>query len=266
MEQEKKLQGRNSYSKTDEDATFMRMKDDHMGNGQLKSAYNWQISTNNQYIVNYTIHQTAGDTTTLIPHLYSYYDHYGIMPEELTADAGYGSEENYEFSVANNIEAYIKYNNFHKEETKKWKHDIRRSENLYYDKSNDVYYCPMGQSMHKIGEKTEKKASGFEQRISRYQASNCTGCPLRGTCHRSKGNRIIEVNHNARHHREIIKSKLNSDRGKAKRSRRPIEPETVFGHIKHNKNFKRFMLRGKDKVEIEVGLLSIAHNLSKKVA
>ncbi|WP_407933776.1 hypothetical protein [Draconibacterium orientale] len=60
---------RNSYSKTDTDATFMRMKEDLMNNGQLKPVYNTQISTENQFITGFSIHHRPGDTATLIPHL-----------------------------------------------------------------------------------------------------------------------------------------------------------------------------------------------------
>lgn len=265
-EQEGKLQGRNSYSKTDPDATFMRMKEDHMKNGQLKPGYNWQISTNNQMIVNYSVHQTTTDTVTFKEHIEAYKESYGTSPESITADAGYGSEENYKYAEENDIEAYIKYNNFHKEKSKKWQTDISKSENLYYNADKDCYYCPMGQEMTNIGEYETQTRTGFKQIVTRYRAQNCSNCPLRGACHKSCGNRTIEVNRNAKRLKEKAKSMLNSQTGLEKRSRRPIEPETVFGNIKHNKNFKRFMLRGKSKVEIEVGLLSIAHNLSKFAA
>jgi len=93
--QEQQMGDRNSMSKTDPDATFMRMKDDHMQNGQLKAGYNQQAGTNNQFIVNYTLAQTTADTTTLIDHVDEFIESYGQAPEKLTADAGYGSEENY---------------------------------------------------------------------------------------------------------------------------------------------------------------------------
>lgn len=265
-ESEKILNGRNSYSKTYTDAIFMRMKEDHMKNGQLKPGYNWQISTNNQIIVNYSIHQTAGDTSSLIEHLESYKSLYGEYPETLTADAGYGSHENYQYAEDNAIEAFIKYNYFHKEQQRKWREDISKSDNLYYNKDEDAYYCPMGQRMEKIGERQSTSQNGYLQILSRYRAKNCDGCPLLSSCHNSLGNRSIEINQEARRLREQAKERLNSEEGIIKRSRRPIEPETVFGNIKQNKQFRRFLLRGKAKVEIEVGLLSIAHNLSKIVA
>lgn len=259
------LNGRNSYSKTDHDATFMRMKEDHMKNGQLKAGYNLQISTNEQYIVNYSIHQTPGDTTTLLEHIEGYQGLYSFYPSSLTADGGYGSQENYQYAEDNDIEAYIKYNTFHKEQKRKWQEDISKSDNLYYNVELDCYYCPMGQAMLKIDEKIVETQTGFKQKVSIYQAKNCNGCPLRGACHKGRGNRRIEVNHESKRLREKAKELLMSEEGIKKRSRRPIEPETVFGDIKQNMQFRRFSLRGKDKVEIEAGLLSMAHNFRKFV-
>ena len=93
--QEEILGQRNSFSKTDNDATFMMMKEDHMKNGQLKPGYNVQISTSNQCIVNYTVHPNPTDTRTLESHIIQHEKSYGISPKSITADAGYGSEENY---------------------------------------------------------------------------------------------------------------------------------------------------------------------------
>lgn len=264
--QEEKLGGRNSCSKTDKDATFMRMKDDHMGNGQLKPGYNWQISTNNQFIVNYSIHQTPGDTTTLISHLTDFKSLYGKMPEQITADAGYGSEENYEFTEENDIETFIKYNYFHKEKKRKFREDIKQIENMHYNEEKDCFYCPMGQAMEKVAVRSNKTKTGFEQEISFYRAQNCKGCPMYPVCHKGVGNRTIQVNHNLRRLRKKARENLNSEEGLKKRSRRPIEPEAVFGNIKHNKNFRRLMLRGIINVEVELGIMSIAHNLSKYAA
>ena len=261
--QEKQLGSRKSLSKTDPDATFMRMKEDHMLNGQLKPAYNWQISTQNQYILGYTMHQDLADTSTLESHVESLEQILGDTPEVLVADAGYGSEQNYEYLEDKGIEAYVKYNNFHKEQTKKWKENPYRIENLHYNQERDCYYCPMGQSMRYVGTTKSKTRLGFQQTKRIYQAQNCVGCPMRGPCHKARGNRKIEVNPRLIDYKEIIKQRLNSEIGKQYRSQRPIEPEAVFGNIKNNHNFSRFMLRGIEKVEIEAGLLSIAHNLAK---
>lgn len=164
--QEKVLGDRNSYSKTDPDATFMRMKDDHMRNGQLKAAYNWQISTSNQYIVNYDIYHNPTDTLTLPDHLNQYKKLYGQSPEVAVADAGYGSEENYEYLNDEEIDAYVKYNYFHKEQKAKGKikpKDAFKPQHLYHNTEADHFICPMGQKMTKRYEKTVKTKSGFKQ-------------------------------------------------------------------------------------------------------
>ena len=264
QQKEELLGKRNSYSKTDPDATFMRMKEDHMLNGQLKPGYNAQISTNNQIIITYSVHQNPTDTLTLEPHLKSYKQELGFMPKELTADAAYGSEENYAFMEQNTMEAFVKYNYFDQEQQNggKSKGDFH-ADNLYYNKEQNCYYCPMGQVMTFIGTKEDITESGYKRTLSRYQAQNCTNCPLRGKCHKSKGNRIIEVSHRLNELRAKARDLLLSDKGIAHRKQRPVDVEPVFGILKQNKGFRRFMLRGIDKVSIEFGLLALAHNLKK---
>jgi transposase len=265
-QQEKTMGSRNSYSKTDPDATFMRMKEDHMLNGQLKPGYNWQISTENQYILGYTIHQTANDTTTLKSHMECLKESLGKMPDTLVADAGYGSEENYEYLENNDVEAFVKYQYFHKEQSKKWREDPYRTENLPYDENDDRYTCPMGQTMNFIGEKVRISDNGFKQVNRLYQSQDCKGCPVRAACNKSKGNRKIEINPRLTYYKSIIRERLTSERGRKYRSQRPVDVEAVFGIIKGNKNYRKFLLRGLEKVEIEVGLLALSHNLSKIAA
>lgn len=260
-EQEKLLSGRNSYSKTDPDATFMRMKEDHMLNGQLKPAYNLQISTQEQFILNYSLHQTTNDYQALSPHIDEYEHLYGQLPDAIVADAGYGSDENYELLQQKGVEAYIKYNTFDKEQ----KEDVKAFSNdtLYYHEQENYLVCPMGQRMQHIGDGQRLTTSGYVQFISRYQAKNCNGCPMRGVCHNSKGNRIAEVNHSLRKHKQAAKERLNTEQGIKYRKRRPADVEPVFAQLKHNHGFRRFLLKGMSKTEVEIGLLSIAHNLRK---
>ena len=257
---------RNSFSKTDPDATFMRMKDDHMMNGQLKAAYNWQMSTSGQYIVNYDIYHNPTDTLTLSHHLDQYNKLYDSYPEVAVADSGYGSEENYENMEDKNIEAYVKYNYFHKEQKSKGKvkpKEVFRPEHLYYNERGNYFICPMGQKMTKRYDSKRKTKSGYEQRYSVYLAQNCKGCPLRASCHKSKENRKVQINWNLKRHKDKARSKLLSEQGVTHRSQRPADVEAVFGNIKQNKKFTRFMLRGKDNVLIEAGLIALAHNLAK---
>lgn len=263
-QQEEKLGKRNSYSKTDEDATFMRMKEDYMQNGQLKAGYNVQISSNNQYIVNYSIHQKPTDTTTLPEHIGSFIENYGTSPKVVITDAGYGSEENYEYLENHKTEAFVKYNRFDREQ-KKIKNDKNpfAAEKLYYNQQQDCYYCPMGQKMEKVGEKKNKSDNNYKREISLYQAINCNVCPLRGVCNNQMGNRVISVSHRGNLLKQRAKERLESERGIYYRKKRPVDVEPIFGNIKQNKKFKRFYLRGLGKVKTEFGLLAIAHNLAK---
>lgn len=258
---------RNSYSKTDTDATFMRLKEDHMKNGQLKPAYNLQVSSSGQYIVNYTVHQDPTDTTTLIGHLDQHRQSFGANPGIVTADAGYGSEQNYQHLEEEQIGAYVKYGYFDKEQSAKDQRERPFTiDKLHYNERTDTYICPMGQRMSNIGTSTTSTANGFGRTLTRYQAVNCGTCPLNGRCHKQKGDRVIEVNHRLNRHKKIAKERLNSEEGVGYRKRRPVDIEPIFGNIKQNHGFRRFMLRGKEKVAIETGLLAIAHNLRKKAA
>lgn len=266
-QKEEILDGRNSYAKTDPDATFMRMKDDHMGNGQLKPGYNIQISTNEQFVIHYSVHQTSTDTTTLVEHMDGFEKEYEKMPEVLCADAGYGSEENYEYLEKKSIQPVVKYNTFRIEKSKTWKSDPYKTHNLFYNQEKDYYVCPMGQHMTFIGTKKVKTTNGYEQTIHRYQAQNCAGCPLRGLCYKAKADkRTLETNPNLNRHKAKAKEILESEEGIRHRKKRCTEVETVFGNIKQNHGFRRMMLRGLKKVETEFGLLALAQNIRKKVS
>jgi len=266
-EQEQIMGKRNSYSKTDADATFMRMKEDHMLNGQLKPAYNVQVSSCDQYIVDYSIHQATTDTTTFINHMEQHKELYGTLPAEVTADAGYGSEQNLQYLEDNGVEGFVKYSYFDKEQSSSH-HDNRpfTADKLYYNQERDCYYCPMGQPMQNVGTYIKTTATGYQQHLTKYRAANCEHCPLNGVCHKSKGNRVIEVNANLNRLKAIAHQNLTSEKGLRHRKKRPWDVESVFGNIKSNHGFRRFMLKGIEKVSIETGLLAIAQNLRKKAA
>lgn len=254
---------RNSFSKTDKDATFMRMKEDHMLNGQLKAGYNVQIGTENQFVLNYDIHQKPTDTTTLIPHFEGLKDEINIKPENVVADAGYGSEENYEYLKNEKMNGYVKYNTFRIEDTKKFKKDIFKKENFKYDKEKNEYECPNGKKLKYIFTKNGKTENGFETKHDIYECEDCSGCNLKQNCTKSKTNRRIAKNDRLDEFKKEVKMKLNTEKGIELRKKRSVEVESVFGHIKSNRGFNRFKLRGIEKVSLEWGLLSIAHNCRK---
>jgi transposase len=257
---------RSSFSKTDTDATFMRMKEDHMRNGQLKPAYNLQVSSNNQYIVNYTIHQLTTDTQALIKHLEHYRTLYQQTPAAVTADAGYGSEQNYAYLEKEKVENFVKYNHFDREQRSPHKQNPFAVNQLHYDEQTDTLTCPAQQTLYNVGTRKCKNDSGYEQVITHYRALSCEGCVLREKCHQSKHDREVQINHQLRLYKQQAAQRLTSEKGIIRRKKRPVEIEPVFAQIKHNKGFKRFMLRGLEKVQIETGLIAIAHNLAKKAA
>ncbi|MGG1556444.1 IS1182 family transposase [Paenibacillus ferrarius] len=260
------LGNRNSYSKTDKDATFMRMKEDHMRNGQLKPGYNVHIGTENQFILGYSVHQRPTDTRCLIPHLEKVKSALGKLPATVIADAGYGGEENYDYLEQNEIEAIVKYSTYHREKSKAWQKDISKIDNWTYHNEEDTWTCAAGQTLVFRRESKEKTESGYEIEYRHYRSTSCEGCPLKSQCTKTEGNREVKVSLNYLRLKNQAREKLRSEEGYALAVRRMIEPEPVFGDIKNNRGFKRFLLRGLPKVSLEVGWLSLAHNLIKKAA
>ena len=257
------LGDRNSYSKTDPDASFMRMKEDAMNNGQTKPGYNIQISTENQFITHYSTSWRPTDWGTFINHMDTFKERYGRQSKEVVADSGYGSEENYEYLDINDIDGYVKYNMFHTELKRKTIKNPFLPEHLYYNEQDDYFVCPMGQHMTYVGDRQRVSDLGYVSHTKLYQAQNCEGCPLRGLCFKGKGNRVIDVNVKSRLYRDKAKEMLTSERGLYHRSMRPIEPEAVFGQIKYDGGFKRFHYRGNRLVRAEFATLAIAHNIKK---
>ena len=254
---------RNSCSKTDKDATFMRMKEDHMKNGQLKPAYNVQISTENQFYTHYHIYQNPTDTRTFINYLTRFNERFNRQSEEVVADSGYGSEENYEFLENEEIEHYVKFNYFHAEQKKAFKTNPYKVENLHYNKQEDFFVCPMGQHMNFVADYEKCNSFGYKSTVRKYRAKSCGKCHMRSRCFKGKGNRGIEINFKLREYKQKARENLKSEKGVFHRSKRPIEPEAVFGQLKFNKGFKRFTLKGLEGVSLEFGLLAIAMNISK---
>jgi transposase len=254
---------RNSYSKTDRDATFMRMKEDHMGNGQLKPAYNVQIGTENGFVVGYDIFQNPADTRTLKPHLRWQAQRLGVKPNVVITDAGYGSEENYGYLENQRITAVVKYGTYHKEKSKKWKEDVGRSENWEYNRKEKYYRCPNGRKLTFKESRKTKNSSGHTMTIHRYECESCKYCRLQKQCKKGVGNRGIERNERWLRLKRKAKRVLEDERYIELRKQRSVEVETVFGQIKGNQGYRRFLLRGMEKVSTEWGLLSIGYNLKQ---
>ena len=255
---------RNSYSKTDMDATFMRMKEDAMKNGQTKPGYNLQISTENQFITDFGLFPNPTDTLTTIPFLTSFKERYGHLAQEVTADSGYGSEENYDFMERNGMTAYVKYNYFHKEHRPRYQPNPFHSDSFHYNEKEDYLVCPMGQHMTFIGVRRTRTDSGYVAESSRYRAQRCVGCPLRCMCYKGKSDRrVAERNHRLMELKRKAAELLTSEEGIKRRGQRCIEPEAVFGQMKADMNYKRFRHFGKDKVTMDFAFFAMAFNLKK---
>ncbi|MFS0616118.1 IS1182 family transposase, partial [Lederbergia ruris] len=258
---------RNSFSKTDPDATFMRMKEDHMKNGQLKPGYNVQVATENQFILYYTLHQRPTDTRCFIPHLEKLAASRLPMPKTVIADAGYGSEENYLYALGEEKEPrfdyLIPYGTYVKEKTRKYKNDIRNVKNWTYQEKDDLFICPNGRKVLFKKYQNKKNASGFEQSYKIYECEDCSDCPLKAQCTKAKGNRQVHWNTIFEEMKAKAKTALECEEKTAIYAQRKTEVESVFGHIKGNRSFRRFSLRGLDKVHVEFGIVALAHNLLK---
>jgi transposase len=261
------LDGRGSFSKTDHDATFMRMKDDHMGNGQLKAAYNIQAGTEGQFIIDTTAHRRPGDTACTIEHLEHAERTIGWLPGEIVADAGYGSEQNYRWLDGKGLTAYVKHGEFFREmRNRKWREDPMRPANWEYDEILDTYACPEGSTLRFVRLQHPRSDLGHCADVRVYRCESCTGCPLKERCFRSEdpdAPRVLRVNPDLARFRKRASFLLNTERGTVLRKQRSVDVETIFGDIKRNWHFTRFLLRGLEKADHEFRLVAAGHNLRK---
>ena len=261
---------RNSYSKTDPDATFMRMKDDHMRNGQLKPGYNLQHGVDAQYITWLDISPRPTDTLTLIPFLKDMEEHLPFKYQEIVADAGYESEEAYVFIEENAQEAFIKPANYEISKTRKYKKDISRRENMTYDPGSDSYTCSEGRLLKASGEKRSKTASGYERTVTIYKCESCAGCPNKSKCiHGNNCRTPIEERNKTLYVSRIFEEKraqclerITTEYGTQLRMNRSIQAEGSFAYIK-DLGLRQYLYRSKENVLAESVITALAHNIGK---
>lgn len=262
---------RNSFSKTDHEATFMRMKEDAMKNGQLKPAYNVQFGVDSEYIVWITVGPEPTDTPTLIPFLKSLEQTVGYTYQNVVADAGYESEENYLYLEGNHQVAYIKPSNFEQSKTRKYKTDIGRRENMAYDAQTDSYICSNQKKLINTGTRKVKTKTGHTIEKTCYACEECAGCPLKKKCIKETNSKLpleerskhFEVSKIFQQKREESLNRIQTEKGIVLRINRSIQSEGAFGEVKADMDFRRFLCRGKKNVLAEIILLGIAHNVNK---
>ena len=262
---------RNSYSKTDLEATFMRMKEDHMLNGQLKPAYNVQIAVENYFIVHGYVSNDRTDYNTLIPVLEKHQKAFGSVLEEMTADSGYCSEKNLLYLKEKGIESYIKLQDHEKRKTRAYAEDISKYYNMRVEVFEDeqFYICHDGRELRHIRTET-KEQNGYTQTFEVYGCADCSGCEHKARClykynaeKDTERNKVMKINQQWDELREKSHANIQSERGILKRQTRSIQTEGHFGDIKENENFRRFNYRSADKVYKEFMLYAIGRNINK---
>ena len=260
---------RGSYSKTDKDATFMHVKEDHMKNGQLKPCYNVNVATASEYVIGSYLSADCTDTNTLIPFLKQ-------LPlnkiHRLVADAGYESEENYTFFEGlPHTDAYIKPANHEQKKKRKYRTDPGRRENMTYCAEKDEYTCVQGKRLKLTEVKNQKTKTGFRTETSIYRCEDCQGCPCKDKCIRkgtskkplAERTKSLYVNKNFLRQRDIMEQRISSDEGCLLRVNRSIQAEGTFAMTKEDMLFRRFLTRGKYNVTVEWLLLCFAYNVLK---
>lgn len=255
--------GRNSFSKTDKDATFMHMKEDHMQNGQLKPGYNLQIGVEGEYIVGIDVSSERSDQLTLIPFLDKLDANLPVKFENIVADAGYESEENYKYLSEHKHNSYIKPQTYEKSKSKKFKEDISKRENMKYNSEDDSYICAFGKKILPVSTTYRTSKSGYVSRVTVYECENCADCTYKEKCTKAKGNKKLYVSKDFIKYRENSLKNISTPEGKLLRMNRSIQVEGAFGVLKQDYGFRRFLLRGKKNIKTEFMLLCFAYDIKK---
>ena len=256
---------RNSLSKTDKDATFMRMKEDHMGNGQLKPAYNVQLAVNSEYITGVAAFSNCTDSGTLIPFLNHIQRMQGRSYRDIVADAGYESVGNYLYLASRGQNCYIKPTNYQTRKTRKYCEQLWRAENMRYLEDEDCFVCAAGRKL-RFYRSCSQESNGVVTTYNYYQCDQCTGCPVRKQCTKSRNpdfRKEVKICEEFAQHRAQAHENLLTERGVLLRMNRSIQVEGAFGVLKSDRQFKRFLMRGKTNISLELFLLCLAFDLDK---
>ncbi len=258
------FKGRNSFSKTDKDATFMRLKEDHMRNAQLKPAYNIQLGIENEYVVGIYVSGDRNDVNTLKPFINRLEENYSKKHNNIIADAGYESEENYVFLRQNKQKSYIKPMNYERMKNRNYgKKYPGRVENMTYNPAEDEYICAEEKKLSFLKIKKKKSKTGYESNVRIYECEDCSMCSIRGKCTKSKYNKQLQVSTKFWNLREQSLKNIKSKKGIELRINRSIQAEGTIGVLKQDYGFRRFMRRGKKNVKTEMLLLCFGYNINK---
>lgn len=253
---------RNSYSKTDNGATFFRMKRDYMGNDQLLPGYNIQVGVCDEYIAVYDVEQYASDMDCFKPLVEKFNKTYGKYPKYPVADAGYGSLNNYIYCQEHGMEKYMKFTMFKKEtKDKNYRNNPYRAVNFPINENGNPI-CPNGKEFHYLYSRAVR-GNKYGRTEELYQCEDCSGCSHKEQCCKCEGNRTVRLNQELTNYHQEVLNNLNSTKGALLRMNRSIQAEGVFGTIKWNREYKRTRRRGLKGVIFELSLISCGFNLHK---
>ena len=262
---------RNSYSRTDPDATFMRLKEDAMLNGQLKPAYNLQHGVDAQYITWVDLSHYPNDALTLVPFLKDMESYLPFKYREIVADAGYESEEAYVFLEQNGQESYLKPQNYEISKTRKYRQDISRRENMAYAPETDEYICATGRRLKPLFDRHKRNRSGYISTVTVYECESCQGCSYKDKCIHGNNcktpieerNKRLNVSKVMNQKRQETLERITTEYGTQLRMNRSIQAEGSFAVVKEDMYFRRYLYRGKKNVLAQSVLLAIAYNINK---
>jgi len=256
-EQQRQLGDRNSYSKTDPDATVMLTKDT-----QLKPAYNIQAASENGFVTGYSVSQNANDGTSFIAHM-QHQQALGLPPPvRVIGDSGYGYEQNYAYLEQQRIESYLKYPDWRIERSGSAKYRFHKSR-FTYDEESDSFRCPNGRRLDFVEQREELRRTGYRATVRIYRCRRCANCKSKSACTRSGGSRELQVSMKLWNYQQRMRTRLESAAGKVLRKKRGSAIETVFGDIKHNRGYRRARVRGLGKLMGEMALVFMSYNLRK---
>ena len=254
LSQREILGDRNSYSKTDNDASFMRLKDDSFDSKILSPAYNMQLASSNGFIVGLTLTNQASDTRQLLP-LIEKLETTSSIDEStiILADAGYGSMENYEILESKNLEHLIPYMTQRFEHKRKYlKNEFRNEKFIFHDKEYAI--CPNGEKLEYIDTRTTISPSGFTTNKDVYTTNKCSSCSFKDQCTKNGTSKTIynDKKWNAKKIEIYEKTSL-PENAELYKLRSIVEQN--FGILKHNHKMSRFRNYG---IKMNLGISTIA--------
>lgn len=260
-EKEEICGNRNSFYKTDKDATAMCLKEDYYSGlgSNMHAGYNVQIMVSKGIILTYYVGQERNDFYEFIPTIEQFYSNYGFYPTRICADAGYGSLSNYRYLKEHNIENYVKYN--------MWRNDVSGNNFDYYEFNDNHQLVCLNNKIAReesfyCGRHAKAKNNKF------YIIDNCKRCKYKGLCFTPIKNkksfvRVFETNEEMYIYRKTARENLLSVKGIEMRVNRSSQVEGTFGIIKQDMNYERTRRRGLEKVSAEIMLVSLGYVIRK---